>query len=1711
MSHNSNDEKGGGALGAASQAPKLRGAAHYGAWRGDTDVWLERGAAQRIHTRVMTAKQWADACDKVQLWKEEELNEALQLTGLGAASQPDAASSSNSSSGADGAPAPQSGPLTEAQTAARKLVVELVGRSTRVFGHIYSALPDDLRKQTESIARGHAYGLWHWLELKFQSTEQDSVGALLEQWVSLRQDEAESFDSYRARVDALRGLLVHAKEPPSVRMYSLMLLDRLQPHFNSVVLALKVGGALKDAERIDWETVVRAVNAAERDATKLGLADAGSSSGAWANAAQRGGRAPVQSRPTETRASDKERVAIASGLCFVCGKPGHRAFECPDRNRGASSSGDAPRSEKKLRLKGQRERSAPGTQRGQDENAFSVVRRRNKYGANSDESAAEASSDSEPGGRASCVIRVDAPEDEERAMAAPPAKPRLLTLRDAEAARAAAAANAKLAGPAPKKIAPKAGAQSESSAKKGGPAAAGAVAAAAPKDAGVPAIPSRDSLESRRIEARIDLREKQKPRTYAQIDAVLRENGWGADSMASVHVSGNREMFKTLRKCTAIAIKTANGDTVTASQCGSVELRFTADTGKNKSIVLQDVLFHKSFAANLLSVERLTKQLGWVYHSDEKETYLVTPGGSKVSLSTRGRIAVLLGLGPERVYMGLTPGSGVVRDDATDAWMLLHRRLCHMGWDDMLELVHSGRVDGLATLTEKDLHAARARVKECRACLLGKQRRNNFEHRGLERGSYPGEVLHTDTYHITCEQRDGTKRTQYGISVKDAHANEAWHSRTGSKDAVSAEMIGLIRAVERHTGRHVRRIYSDNGSEYVNQTLELYLKRNGIRFRPSPPYTQRLNGVAERSVGSFKDQGRTLLQDARAPEWLWPHAIDHAVWIWNRVRASAATGKTPYEASMGRKPSLRDRAHVWGSDCFVHQRKDQRSGAMAAKSEPGIYLGHSEDRNTANVWILRTGKRVATRDVRYHDGRFLHMRALVAGDDGVAAILDGSSELLESEEDSGAEPERMQAQGGRKQPSANALDESVASDGTVADDAAEADAEAQRDQDEWAVESIVARRVRPGHGTEYRVRWAGFSEAEDTWEPEDNVAECAALDTYLEAHPVHHAAPRQSPRPPSGQQPEAGGASDDAASAGDELWSDSYARVHMTVRAIRHLQTPDEQMDEQEAEIICAAIRESIASTEPRTPRNLREARASPEAAKWEASRQKEFNTMKEFGAWAEVPRSSVPLGKKILPYKEVFKIKTDADGNITQYKVRLTPKGNLAREGIDYHETFARTGMYKTERAALALAARFDNELVQFDVTAAYLHGDMQEEVYMEMPEGAGKPGMVCRLLKSIYGMPQGGHNWDKLIHGFLTGEMGWKACVSDPSFYYKRSRTGRLMLIYRFVDDMQGQYNMPDQAEFKEYSDMLRERFRITQSETAAWMLGMRITRDRAARTITLDQELYVTKALERFGLADCTPVSCPEVPGAASDKTPGLDKPTDRMRYMQITGVLMYAAISTRLDIAHAVHYLASHMVAPTSRHMQAAERVLRYLAGTRSLGLAFGSRSGSLSDSRGRAKLQVEVCAFADADWANNKGDRKSVSGWVAKLCGDPISWSSKKQRVVALSTCEAELYAEAAAIQEVLWLRGLLQELGFDTAVGSVVYGDNQAAIAVSKKGVRSNATKHVDVKYHFITETLESGQVKLVWVPTAQQQADIFTKPLGAQPFLKLRAELMTQ
>jgi hypothetical protein len=286
---------------------------------------------------------------------------------------------------------------------------------------------------------------------------------------------------------------------------------------------------------------------------------------------------------------------------------------------------------------------------------------------------------------------------------------------------------------------------------------------------------------------------------------------------------------------------------------------------------------------------------------------------------------------------------------------------------------------------------------------------------------------------------------------------------------------------------------------------------------------------------------------------------------------------------------------------------------------------------------------------------------------------------------------------------------------------------------------------------------------------------------------------------------------------------------------------------------------------------------------------------------------------------------------------------------------------------------------------------------------------------------------------------------------------------------------------------------------------MLGMRITRDRLNRMIMLDQEAYVTKALERFNMNEVRILS---TPGAVDDgellDDMKLNQTSEIIKdeYLRIVGTLLYAATSTRLDIAHAVNQLASHNQSPTVRNLNNAKRVLRYLYGNRKFGLKFGGMIKSIKEA-----LTIE--GYSDADSANDPIDRKSISGWIIKLCGCPIVWKSKKQRVVALSTCEAELYALGSAALDIMWLRDLLTELGLLFKSPSTIWCDNQSTVQISKNNIKSERTKHISTKYSFIVDSNKQGIILSQWISTVDQQADILTKSVSRIIFERLRNQLM--
>eukprot|EP00794_Sanderia_malayensis_P021071 gene21071-biopygen14635 len=292
------------------------------------------------------------------------------------------------------------------------------------------------------------------------------------------------------------------------------------------------------------------------------------------------------------------------------------------------------------------------------------------------------------------------------------------------------------------------------------------------------------------------------------------------------------------------------------------------------------------------------------------------------------------------------------------------------------------------------------------------------------------------------------------------------------------------------------------------------------------------------------------------------------------------------------------------------------------------------------------------------------------------------------------------------------------------------------------------------------------------------------------------------------------------------------------------------------------------------------------------------------------------------------------------------------------------------------------------------------------------------------------------------------------------------------------------------------LQKRFCMKGLGEVHYLLGIQIERDRAKKKMLLHQAKYLSDMLLKYGMQDCKPVSTPQVTGSTLVVNDGAA--IDKQKYQVIIGCLTYAASTTRPDIAQALGSVNQFCSNHSGEHWQSVKRILRYIKGRINLGIEFD----------GTKETNVQLGGFVDADWGSDPNGRKSRSGYIFTLCEVVISWLSKKQTTVALSSTEAEYIAASIATQEAIWLRALLADLKFTQDTPTLIEEDNQGAIAMSKNPKFHGRTKHVDIKCHFIRNKVENKEILLRYCATNDMVADMLTKALSKNLFKRLRTML---
>lgn len=495
-------------------------------------------------------------------------------------------------------------------------------------------------------------------------------------------------------------------------------------------------------------------------------------------------------------------------------------------------------------------------------------------------------------------------------------------------------------------------------------------------------------------------------------------------------------------------------------------------------------------------------------------------------------------------------------------------------------------------------------------------------------------------------------------------------------------------------------------------------------------------------------------------------------------------------------------------------------------------------------------------------------------------------------------------------------------------------------------------------------------------------------------------------------------------------------------------------------------------------PLDVEDMMSRPDRDMWISAMEEELKSFKENKAWEIV---EIPESGTIVKSKWVFRRKSDSEGKI-KYRARLVAKGFMQKAGIDYGEIFSPVVRFSTIRLLFALAAKYNLDIYHLDVTTAFLNGELDRDVFMEIPQGlqiSNCQRKVLKLKKAIYGLKQGSRSWNDKIDSFLL-QLGYKKSMYEPCVYLKTERNQKTVVCL-YVDDFFIFSNNKQQTDF--LKRRLGETFKIKDLGEVRNCLGMQVTVDKRLGVINLNQGHYVDQLLERFKMTDCKIANTPMEMSLDLNKKSNGSSDSEQIPYQQLIGSLMYLSVLTRPDISFAVSYMSQFNNCFTETHFKHAKRILRYLKGTKNYGLTFKGNESYLE-------------CFVDADWGNSSLDRRSYTGYCFQFSGSSISWESKKQNTVALSSTEAEYMAISEASKEAIYLKSLLQELmGVNGCV--TLYNDNMGAQKLAVNPVFHKRTKHIDVRHHFIRNAIHEKHVNLKYLETRKMPADMLTKGLG--------------
>ena len=490
---------------------------------------------------------------------------------------------------------------------------------------------------------------------------------------------------------------------------------------------------------------------------------------------------------------------------------------------------------------------------------------------------------------------------------------------------------------------------------------------------------------------------------------------------------------------------------------------------------------------------------------------------------------------------------------------------------------------------------------------------------------------------------------------------------------------------------------------------------------------------------------------------------------------------------------------------------------------------------------------------------------------------------------------------------------------------------------------------------------------------------------------------------------------------------------------------------------------------------------------------QVELEQLNKNNTWTLVPR---PVNTPVLKGRWVFSKKLKADGSLDKYKARWVVKGFMQQYGVNFKETFAGTTKPIVIRLLFAIATIVDLEVYKWDIKQAFPNAPIDTTIYVEQPivNKSNNKNVVCRLNKALYGLKQAARQWQQHLVSILV-EFGYKPLISDTSVFIHSTEP---IVLAVYVDDILVFTSKLDLAD-ELYNHLTNSKLEVSNLGEAKEFLGIEIIRDRPNKSIRVTQKGFITNIINRYNKSSLKPSNSPYINGLKLDKAIEQAPKEDVNKFQKEIGALIYITLFTRPDLTYPINFLARFMSNPHKDHFRALDKVWSYLIRTKDYSL-------NLDQSSTIANNKINLISYVDADWGGDPVSRKSTTGFINLLGAStnstnfPISWNSKLQKTVALSSCEAEYMAYKEAFKENMYINSLIKELSlfmkelFDNTKD--IYTDSLSAIELAKNPLYHARTKHVDIRYHFIREKVNSKEINLVYCPTNQLLADGLTKAI---------------